>query len=148
MDRLYNNEALVGCVILRILKNGPMDITRLAIIVTILMTDKIRTRLIKMRQTSMPNTISLSCSDLITNRIYQEMLVVTINSLVILSQSDLVLIRKDSIALMPKGDSINADLQTIKSKRFTDILKKVPIMLNRLDGISTAQLYKSLNIQL
>ncbi len=96
----------------------------------------------------MSDAIRLSCSDLMTNRIYQEMLVVAVNSLVILSQSDLVLIRKDNIALMPKGNSIIADMHNIKSKRLSDILKKAPIMLNRLDGISTAQLYKSLNIQL
>ena len=45
MDRLYNNEAIVGSVILLLLNGNDMDFARLSIVVPMLINDKIRNRL-------------------------------------------------------------------------------------------------------
>ena len=45
MDRLYNNEAIVGCVILLLLNSCDMEMARLSIVVPMIINDKLRNRL-------------------------------------------------------------------------------------------------------
>ena len=45
MDRLYNNEAIVGSVILLLLNSGDMEMARLSIVVPMIINDKLRNRL-------------------------------------------------------------------------------------------------------
>ena len=92
MDRLYNNEAIVGSVILLLLNDYDMDMARLSIVVPMLINDKIRNRVSKHKANPIMEDIKHCYADLTLNRIYQEMLIIEINSLVMFSQADLVLV--------------------------------------------------------
>ena len=47
MDRLYNNEAIVGSVILLLLNSGDMEMARLSIVLPMILNDRLRNRLSK-----------------------------------------------------------------------------------------------------
>ena len=44
MDRLYNNEAIVGSVILLLLNSGDMGLARVSIVVPMIINDKLSNR--------------------------------------------------------------------------------------------------------
>lgn len=148
MDRLYNNEAIVGSVILLLLHRGDMNMARLSIVVPMLINDKIRNRLVKYKDNTIAENIKYCYADLTLNRIYQEMLVIEINSLVMLSQADLLLVTKDKISITNGGKDIIKEIRKTKSKRLKSILIVYNLILNRVNQVSTEQLYKSLNIKL
>lgn len=148
MDRLYNNEALVGYVILSLLKEGDMDMARLAIVVPLLVNDKIKNRLSKHKDGSLSENVRYCYASLTLNRIYRELLIIEINSLVMLSQADLVLIKKNKISLTEKGGEVLKDIRQVKSNRLKGILIAKSSIQNRVNEMSTEQLYKALNIQL
>ncbi len=148
MDRLYNNEAIVGSVILLLLNDNDMDMARLSIVVPLLVNDKIRNRLSRHKDNPIMDDIKHCYADLTLNRIYQEMLIIEINSLVMLSQADLVLVTKKIISLTDKGKDVIKEIRKTDSKRLKGILIAYNLILNRVTPINTEQLYKSLNIQL
>lgn len=148
MDRIYNNEALVGCVILMLLKDCVMDIARLSVVVPLLVNDKIRSRLSRHREESLSNNIRSCYSILTLNRIYQEMLVIEINSLVMLSQADLVLIEKEIITLTDKGTDLVKNIRQVTSHRLKEIIKAQSVIMSHVNKLTTEQLYKAMEIQL
>lgn len=148
MDRLYNNEAIVGSVILLLLNTGDMNMARLGIVVPMLINDKIRNRLAKHKDNTIAENIKHCYADLTLNRIYQEMLVIEINSLVMLSQADLLLVTKDKISITNGGKDLIKEIRKTKSKRLKSILIVYNLILNPVNQVSTEQLYKSLNIKL
>lgn len=148
MDRLYNNEAIVGSVILLLLNDYDMDIARLSIVVPMLINDKIRNRLSKHKDNLIMDDIKHCYADLTLNRIYQEMLIIEINSLVMLGQADLVLVTRDRISLTNKGKDVIKEIRKTNSKRLKGIQIVYNLILNRITPINTEQLYKALNIQL
>lgn len=148
MDRIYNNEALVGCVILMLLKDCGMDIARLSVVVPLLVNDKIRSRLSRHREESLSNNIRSCYAILTLNRIYQEMLVIEINSLVMLSQADLVLIEKEIITLTDKGIDLVKNMRQVTSLRLKEIMKAQSVIMSHANKLTTEQLYKAMEIQL
>lgn len=148
MDRLYNNEALVGCVILMLLKDSDMDIARLSVVVPLLVNDKMRRCLSRHKEKSLPENIRSCYVSLTLNRIYQEMLIIEINSLVMLSQADLVFIGKKTITLNDKGKELIKNMRQVASNRLKEILKAEPVIINRVNELATEQLYKAMEIQL
>ncbi len=148
MDRLYNNEAIVGSVILLLLNDYDMDMARLSIVVPMLINDKIRNRLSKHKDNLIMDDIKHCYADLTLNRIYQEMLIIEINSLVMLGQADLVLVTRDRISLTNKGKDVIKEIRKTNSKRLKGIQIVYNLILNRITPINTEQLYKALNIQL
>lgn len=148
MDRLYNNEAIVGSVILLLLNSGDMEMARLSIVVPMIINDKLRNRLSKHEDKTVAEDIKQCYSDLTLNRIYQELLIIEINSLVMLSQADLLLVTKDRISLTDNGKEIIKGIRKNNSKRLKRIVKVYNLILNRVNPVSTEQLYKSLNIKL
>ena len=148
MDRLYNNEAIVGSVILLLLNDYDMDMARLSIVVPMLINDKIRNRLSKHKDNPIMDDIKHCYVDLTLNRVYQEMLIIEINSLVMLSQADLVLVTRNRISLTTKGKDVIKEIRKTDSKRLKGILIAYNLILNRIAPINTEQLYKALNIQL
>ena len=134
MDRLYNNEAIVGSVILLLLNSGDMEMARLSIVVPMIINDKLRNRLSRYTDNTIVENVKHCYADLTLNRIYQELLIIEINSLVMLSQADLLLVIKE--------------IRKNNSKRLKRILKVYNLILNRVNQVSTEQLYKSLNIKL
>ena len=103
MDRLYNNEAIVGSVILLLLNSGDMEMARLSIVVPMIINDKLRNRLSRYTDNTIVENVKHCYADLTLNRIYQELLIIEINSLVMLSQADLLLVTKDKISLTDNG---------------------------------------------
>lgn len=148
MDRIYNNEALVGCVILMLLKDCGMDIARLSVVVPLLVNDKIRRRLSRYREESLSDNIRSCYAILTLNRIYQEMLVIEINSLVMLSQADLVLIEKEIITLTDKGIDLVKNMRQVTSLRLKEIMKAQSVIMSHVNKLTTEQLYKAMEIQL
>lgn len=148
MDRIYNNEALVGCVILMLLKDCGMDIARLSVVVPLLVNDKIRNRLSRHREEALSNNIRSCYAILTLNRIYQEMLVIEINSLVMLSQADLVLIEKEIITLTDKGTDLVKNMRQVTSLRLKEIMKAQSVIMSHVNKLTTKQLYKAMEIQL
>lgn len=148
MDRIYNNEALVGCVILMLLKDCGMDIARLSVVVSLLVNDKIRSRLSHHREESLSKNIRSCYASLTLNRIYQEMLVIEINSLVMLSQADLVLIEKEIITLTDKGTDLVKNMRQVTSLRLKEIMKAQSVIMRHVNKLTTEQLYKAMEIQL
>lgn len=148
MDRIYNNEALVGCVILMLLKDCGMDIARLSVVVPLLVNDKIRRRLSRYREESLSDNIRSCYAILTLNRIYQEMLVIEINSLVMLSQADLVLIEKEIITLTDKGTDLVKNMRQVTSLRLKEIMKAQSVIMSHVNKLTTKQLYKAMEIQL
>ena len=148
MDRLYNNEAIVGSVILLLLNDYDMDMARLSIVVPMLINDKIRNRLSKHKDNPIMDDIKHCYADLTLNRIYQEMLIIEINSLVMLGQADLVLVTRDRISLTNKGKDVIKEIRKTNSKRLKGIQIAYNLILNRITPLHTEQLYKALNIQL
>ena len=148
MDRIYNNEALVGCVILMLLKDCGMDIARLSVVVPLLVNDKIRSRLSRHREEALSNNIRSCYAILTLNRIYQEMLVIEINSLVMLSQADLVLIEKEIITLTDKGIDLVKNMRQVTSLGLKEIMKAQSVIMSHVNKLTTEQLYKAMEIQL
>ena len=148
MDRLYNNEAFVGCVILNVLKFGAIDMARIAIVLPLLVNDKIRNMLSKHTDAAVFDKVQHCYSDITLNRVYKEMLPIEINSLVMLSQADLILVRKDIIALTDSGLVALKNMKNAGSNRLKKLFIALSGIMSLLDGVSTEQLYKTLNIQL
>lgn len=148
MDRLYNNEAIVGSVILLLLNSGDMEMARLSIVVPMIINDKLRNRLSRYTDNTIVENVKHCYADLTLNRIYQELLIIEINSLVMLSQADLLLVTKDKISLTDNGKEVIKEIRKNNSKRLKRILKVYNLILNRVNQVSTEQLYKSLNIKL
>ena len=148
MDRLYNNEAIVGSVILLLLNSGDMEMARLSIVVPMIINDKLRNRLSRYTDNTIDENVKHCYADLTLNRIYQELLIIEINSLVMLSQADLLLVTKDKISLTDNGKEVIKEIRKNNSKRLKRILKVYNLILNRVNQVSTEQLYKSLNIKL
>lgn len=138
----------MGSVILLLLNDNDMDMARLSIIVPMLLNDKIRNRLSKHTGNPILDDIKHCYADLTLSRIYQELLIIEINSLVMLSQADLVLVTKNKISLTIKGKDVIKEIRKTDSKRLRGILIAYNLILNRITPINTEQLYKSLNIQL
>ena len=74
--------------------------------------------------------------------------IIEINSLVMLSQADLVLVTRDKISLTNKGKDVIKEIRKTNSKRLKGIQIAYNLILNRITPINTEQLYKALNIQL
>lgn len=106
MDRLYNNEAIVGCVILLLLNSCDMEMARLSIVVPMIINDKLRNRLSRHKDNTIAENAKQCYADLTLNRIFQELLIIEINSLVMLSQADLLLVTKDRISLTDNGKEV------------------------------------------
>ena len=138
----------MGSVILLLLNDYDMDMARLSIVVPMLINDKIRNRLSKHKDNPIMDDIKHCYVDLTLNRVYQEMLIIEINSLVMLSQADLVLVTRNRISLTTKGKDVIKEIRKTDSKRLKGILIAYNLILNRIAPINTEQLYKALNIQL
>lgn len=110
--------------------------------------DKLRNRLSRYTDNTIVENVKHCYADLTLNRIYQELLIIEINSLVMLSQADLLLVTKDKISLTDNGKEIIKEIRKNNSKRLKRILRAYNLILDRVNQVSTEQLYKSLNIKL
>lgn len=143
--KVYNNEAFVCCVIMKILSNTHrIDIGRLFLLVSVVLTDKITNDKRLCISNSINNYINGSQKILrIVSTMYDELLPIILNSLTLLSEnSNIELAEKNQIVM------IKNDFETISSERLNNISNALPAIMRLTGNISTKQLYDNLKITL
>ncbi|MDR7209912.1 three component ABC system middle component [Flavobacterium piscis] len=144
---VYNNEAIASCIFLSILNNvDKLDIARSCLILPFLLDD----RTVSYLSRNLDNELELEQlikeqSRLFTsfNKRYLSLLPVTINSLVLLSNSNQVSLGSEIV----NNTSLNLEKKNL-GDRFNKIEEVIPKFLLMLEKYSTVQLYKTLKVQL
>ena len=143
--KVYNNEAFVCCVIMKILSNtNRIDIGRLFLLVSVVLTDKITND----KKLSISNSINNYINDSqkilrLISTMYDELLPVILNSLTLLSEnSNIELVENNQIVM------IKNDFENISSDRLNNISDALPAIMRLTNNISTKQLYDNLKITL
>lgn len=144
---VYNNEAIASCIFLSILNNvEKLDIARSCLILPFLLDD----RTVSYLSRNLDNELELEQlikeqSRLFTsfNKRYLSLLPVTINSLVLLSNSNQVSLGSEIV----NNTSLNLEEKNL-GDRFNKIEEIIPKFLLMLEKYSTVQLYKTLKVQL
>ena len=149
MDKLYNNEALLSCCILQMLKYGPMDYARLALCLPLAVDDRIRT----VFDNSRGNIDSFmeelrSNSNLFLNRKYLEYQPSILNSLVLLSQSGMIDYDENKLFLVSTNNDVLESIINAESIRLHQICESITALVQMINAISNQELYSELNIQL
>lgn len=144
---VYNNEAIASCIFLSILNNvDKLDIARSCLILPFLLDDKPVSYLSR----NLDNELELEQlikeqSRLFTsfNKRYLSLLPVTINSLVLLGNSNQVSLGNEIV----NNTTLNLEKKNL-GDRFNKIEEVIPKFLSMLEKYSTVQLYKTLKVQL
>jgi len=144
---VYNNEAIASCIFLSILNNvEKFDIARSCLILPFLLDD----RTVSYLSRNLDNELELEQlikeqSRLFTsfNKRYLSLLPITINSLVLLSNSNQVSLGSEIV----NSTSLNLEKKNL-GDRFNKIEEVIPKFLLMLEKYSTVQLYKTLKVQL
>lgn len=143
--KVYNNEAFVCCVIMKILSNTHrIDIGRLFLLVSVVLTDKITNDKRLCISNSINNYINGSQKILrIVSTMYDELLPIILNSLTLLSENSNIELAENNQIVMIKND-----FETISSERLNNISNALPAIMRLTGNISTKQLYDNLKITL
>lgn len=144
---VYNNEAIASCIFLSILNNvEKLDIARSCLILPFLLDD----RTVSYLSRNLDNELELEQmikeqSRLFTSfyKRYLSLLPVTINSLVLLSNSNQVSLGSEIV----NNAVLNLEEKNL-GDRFNRINEVIPKFLLMLEKYSTVQLYKTLKVQL
>lgn len=144
---VYNNEAIASCIFLSILNNvDKLDIARSCLILPFLLDD----RTVSYLSRNLDNELELEQlikeqSRLFTsfNKRYLSLLPVTINSLVLLGNSNQVSLGNEIV----NNTTLNLEKKNL-GDRFNKIEEVIPKFLSMLEKYSTVQLYKTLKVQL
>lgn len=144
---VYNNEAIASCIFLSILNNvDKLDIARSCLILPFLLDD----RTVSYLSRNLDNELELEQlikeqSRLFTsfNKRYLSLLPVTINSLVLLGNSNQVNLGSEIV----NNTTLNLEKKNL-GDRFNKIEEVIPKFLSMLEKYSTVQLYKTLKVQL
>ena len=144
MDRIYNNEALLSIVILRLLDFGPSDVSRMLLFSTVLMDDTSRSRLNKSVSSDdfflkMRHTIKSF------NRKFRETTVIFLNTIQMLKQAGSIDYKERDFLLHKLAAIYTSD---INSNRLAEILSSAQKMHEILKNISIEILFSQLRIQL
>jgi hypothetical protein len=142
---VYNNEAIASCTFLSILKIvGELDIARSCLILPFLFDDRTVNYFIKNEEIELELLITEQSKLFVSfNKRYLSLLPVTINSLMLLSNSNQIKIENG----INYNGILNFEGQDL-GDRFNRIKQIIPKFLSILEKYSTAQLYKILNVQL
>lgn len=146
MDNLLNNEGLVSCIAYQILKERPCDFSKLSILLSLLMDDKIRAYVMCKDSLFFEDSIFRNERPEFLERIYLEMLPVCLNSMVILIQNYIVETDNNVLKLTEKGRAFAEDISFIGSRRLENISKDVPFIIQLTENYSAADLFKSLKL--
>jgi len=145
----YNNEAIAICVFLSVLDRiKTLDIARSCLMLPFLLDDRTIAYFDKNRNTEF--TLEQMKKEqpklfISFNKRYLSLLPVTINSLMILSKSNQINIGREIYVV---NDDALPIYNSIMGERLNKITSIVPVFLSIIDGYSTKQLYKLLNIHL
>lgn len=144
---VYNNEAIASCIFLSILNNvEKLDIARSCLILPFLLDDRTVSYLSRNQDADLElEQLIKEQSRLFTsfNKRYLSLLPVTINSLVLLSNSNQVSLGSE----IANNTILNLESKNL-GDRFNKIKEVIPKLLLMLEKHTTVQLYKILKIQL
>jgi hypothetical protein len=143
----YNNEAIASCILLAVLnKVDKLDIARSCLILPFLLDDRTVNYLAKNKEQN------LSIEQLVKdqprlfvsfNKRYVSLLPITINSLMILSKSNQIIIGSE----IAKSETFTFDNANL-GDRFSKVENVIPDFIDMLEKHTTPKLYKVLKIQL
>lgn len=144
---VYNNEAIASCIFLSILNRvEKLDIARSCLILPFLLDDRTVSYLSRNQDTELElEQLIKEQSRLFTtfNKRYLSLLPVAINSLILLNNSNQVSLGSE----ISNNAIINLERKDL-GDRFNRIEEVIPKFLSMLEKNSTAQLYKTLKVQL
>lgn len=144
---VYNNEAIASCIFLSILNNvDKLDIARSCLILPFLLDDRTISYLSKNKDAEIElEQLVKEQARLFTsfNKRYLTLLPVTINSLILLSNGNQIVLGSE----ITKKGTMNFESKTL-GERFYKIEQVMPNFLLMLEKYSTKQLYKIFKIQL
>jgi hypothetical protein len=144
---VYNNEAIASCIFLSILNNvEKLDIARSCLILPFLLDDRTVSYLSRNLDYELElEQLIKEQSRLFTsfNKRYLSLLPVTINSLVLLSNSNQISLGSEIV----NNTILNLEEKNL-GDRFNKIEEVIPKFLLMLEKYSTVQLYKTLKVQL
>lgn len=142
---VYNNEAISSCIFLSILNHiDSLSIARSCLILPFLLDDRTINYLTNNESINLEEFVQEQPRLFVSfNKRYLSLLPVTINSLMLLSKSNKIRIESDIVT----NDFIRFSEQGF-GVRFSKINNIIPSFLKMINGYSTTQLYKILNVQL
>jgi hypothetical protein len=144
---VYNNEAIASCIFLSILnKVDTLDIARSCLILPFLLDDKTVSYFTRNQDVELDlEQLMKEQPRLFTsfNKRYLSLLPVTINSFILLSKSNQIKIENQ----ITTNSSLSVENQDL-GNRFGKIEKIISPFLSMIEKYSTAQLYKTLKVQL
>lgn len=142
---IYNNEAMVSCIILSILdKINSISLARISLFLPILLDDRVVLYLLKKDIYNIESLIKDKPRFFLNfNKRYNSLLPILINSLTLLEQCGYIFVVNDSIYVK---NPIN--VSRIEGSRFKKIESIIPKLLILLDEYSTEKLYSTLKVQL
>jgi hypothetical protein len=143
----YNNEAIASCILLSVLnKVDKLDVARSCLILPFLLDDRTVNYLVKTQgqNLSIENLVKDQPRLFVSfNKRYVSLLPITINSLIILSKSNQIIIGSEIV----KTKTFTFD-NTNLGDRFSKIENIIPDFINMFEKHTTSKLYKVLKIQL
>lgn len=148
---IYNNEGLLVCLIILLLKRQNVELARLMIICTLLADSRFVRYL---RSNTSANSLEQIIQDKITwfsnfNQRYLELLPVILNSLVILEKENIINQSKTSISLKVEKKEQTKNLDTdILGERIKEINYIIPQLFILLNNYDTKRMYKLFNVRL
>ena len=146
---VYNNEAISSLILFSVIKQlKSIEIARLFLILPCLLDDRFVNHLALTNIQTSLYTILKEKANLFANfnQRYLELMPIVTNSVMILKQCNLIIIRIDCLEVKETGDLNNPFLDV--GERLQKILKIIPTFLEIIAPINTPHLYKLLKVQL
>lgn len=149
MDRLYNNEALLSCTIMKMLSFGGMDYARLSLSVPLVVDDGLRETLCHCHSDREAFIAEVRNNTmLLLNRKYLDYQPTILNSLVILAQGNLLDYDNGMLSLHGSHIDFLESFNTINSDRLHDICSSISELIGMFSETTNEELFSLLNIEL
>jgi len=146
---VYNNEAIASCIFLFILKKiNSLEIARLCLFLPFLLDDRTISFLSKNYdpELDLEQLIKEQSKLFVSfNKRYLSLLPVTINSLVLLNDTNQITFKNENQII--SNSILNFENQGL-GERFDKITEVIPAFLSLIEKYSTEKLYKILKVQL
>lgn len=138
MDYRINNEAIVGCVIARVVAHGPYEVPFVTGMVNLLMLPRLRKKALK---TDASNIKELSA---IYGEIDGDLLCVIMNSMTLLLEGGCLQNTENKLVITETGRQLCQDMTDGKSGMLIAILKDIDGILFKYDSIAMKRLYEQM----
>ena len=129
MDYRINNEAIVGCTMAQVVKQGCTKLPLAVGVTNLLMQSDARRKALK---TNDVNELAA-----IFGQLDGGLLTIIMNGLVMLIQGGCVVYYQDQLGLTDAGMKLCVSMEESKSKKLTDCIKDIPLVLSKIDPITS-----------